>query len=79
MVIQKGKQNFKNNIDITNFTDNAKFLKNINPLFSEKGQANGKINLVKDNTIITDDKKGADTLNDLFQTAVKKPCDKTRY
>ena len=67
---KKEKKKFFNNIDVTNFTDNAKFWKNVNPLFTEKGPKSDKITLVKDNTIISTDKNVADTLNEFFKNAV---------
>ena len=39
-------------------------------MFSEKTQANSKINLVKDNKIITKDQEVADTLNSFLKNAV---------
>ena len=47
-----------------------KFWKTIKPLFSEKGQKNQKITIVKDNEIISEDKEVAETLNSFFQGAV---------
>ena len=60
---KKEKKKFFNNIDMSNFSDNYKFWKNINPLFSEKVQVGSNITLVSENQIISEDKEVAETLN----------------
>ena len=67
---KKEKKKFFNNIDMSNFSDNYKFWKNINRLFSEKVQVGSNITLVSENQIISEDKEVAETLNNFFKNAV---------
>ena len=68
---KKQRKYFYNNIDLTNFTDNKKFWKNVNPLFSDKTKTQNKITLVEDSNIITEDGKLADVFNTFFKDAVE--------
>ena len=58
-------------MDITNFTDNKKFWKHVNPLFSDKGKTHDKITIVEGETIITADEKVAEIMNQFYSTAVE--------
>ena len=51
--------------------DNKKFWKDVKPFFSDKGACGQKINLVKDNDIISNDSEVAEVLNNFFKSAVK--------
>ncbi len=68
---KKQRKKFYNNIDLKLFTDNKKFWKNVNSLFSDKSKAQNKITLVEDDKIITDESELAQTFNDFFKNAVK--------
>ena len=68
---KKQRKRFYNSIDLRNFTDNRKFWKNVNPLFSDKSKSQNKITLVENDNIITEDTEVAQTFNDFFQNAVK--------
>ena len=67
---KKQRRTFYNNMDLKTFTDNKKFWKNVNPLFSGKSKTHKKISLVEQNKIITDDRELAQTFNDFFKNAV---------
>ena len=67
---KKQRKKFYSSIDLTNFTDNKKFWKNVNPLFSDKTKAQNKITLVENDNIITDDTELAQTFNTFFKNAV---------
>ena len=68
---KKQKKKYFNEMEITNFTDNKKFWKNVNPLFSNKGYPQEKITIVEGDTIISEDKKVAETMNNFYNIAVK--------
>ncbi len=68
---KRHRKSFYNNIDVKNFTDNKKFWKNVNPLFSNKTKVQNKISLVEDEDIISDDTEIAQTFNDFFRDAVR--------
>ena len=68
---KKQRKQFFNQMDIKNFTDNKKFLENINPFFSNKGPKNNKITIVEGQKIISEDQEVAEALSDFFNNAVK--------
>ena len=68
---KKQKKRYFNTMDITNFTDNKKFWKHVNPLFSDKGKTNDKITIVDGEEIITEDQKVAEVMNNFYSTAVE--------
>ena len=68
---KKQRKKYYNDIDITSFTDNKQFWKNVNPLFSDKSKSQDTITLVENNKIITDDNELAETFNAFFENAVK--------
>ena len=69
---KKQRKKFYNNIDLKLFTDNKKFWKNVNPLFSDKCTTQSNITLVENDQIVTDDEQLANTFNDFFKDAVTK-------
>ena len=68
--IQKGKI-YYTKLNITNITDNRKFWKTMKTFFSDKGVNTGKITLIGDNKIISDDDRVAETLNSFFDETIK--------
>ena len=61
---------FLNSLSPSVISDNWKFWKTINPLFSFKGNCGNKIKLVENEEIIDDETKAAEELNNVFKTAV---------
>ena len=53
-------------MNISDITDNKKFWRTVKPILSDKGQSNLKITLIENDTIISNDKEVAETLNDYF-------------
>ena len=68
---KKEKRKLYSNLNHSNITDNNKFWKTIKPFLSDKGQSTQKITLINNNdTIISDDTKVANTMNEFFSKAV---------
>ena len=65
-LFRKEKRNFYKNLNISDVTDNKKFWKTVKPILSDKGRSNSKITLIENDTIISNDKEFAETLNDYF-------------
>ena len=65
-LFRREKRNYYNNLDISLVTDNKKFWKTVKPLFSDKLQSKNKIVLIEDETIISNDDKVAETMNEFF-------------
>ena len=65
-LFRKEKRNFYKNLNISDITDNKKFWKTVKSVLSDKGRSNSKITLIENDTIISNDKEVAETLNDYF-------------
>ena len=65
-LFRKEKRNFYKNLNISDVTDNKRFWKTVKPILSDKGRSNSKITLIENDTIISNDKEVAETLNDYF-------------
>ena len=59
-----------NSLNSSVISDNRKFWKTVEPLFSNKGNYDNKIKLVENEEIIDDDTKVSEELNNFFKTAV---------
>ena len=70
-LLRREKKKYYNNLNINTITDNKTFWKTIKPLFSEKNNPGGKITLIENGTIISEDIKVANTFNDYFTNVVK--------
>ena len=70
-LLKKEKKKYYDNLNIKSITDNKTFWKTVKPLFSEKNNPGGKITLIENDTIISDDTKVANTFNDYFTNIVK--------
>ena len=68
--VKKEKKRYFGNLDLKKITDNKKFWNTIKPLFSNGSSKTGKITLVENKEIITDDKEVAETFNNFFIDAV---------
>ena len=64
------KNRYFNSLNLGNTLDNRKFWKSVKPFFSEKQVVNKKIVLVDNNSIISDDMKVAETMNNYFTNIV---------
>ena len=69
-LLRKEKKKFYNGLDISIMSDNKKFWKYIEPLFSGKSKSKSKITLIKGDEIISEEQQVAETLNDYFINAV---------
>ena len=69
-LLKKEKKRYFGNLDLNNLTDNKKFWNTIKPLFSNGSSKTGKITLVENEEIITEDKEIAETFNKFFIDAV---------
>ena len=65
-LFRKEKRNFYKNLNISDINDNNNFWKTVEPVLSEKGRSNSKITLIENDTIISNDKEVAETMNDYF-------------
>ena len=68
---KKVKREYFENLNINSVNDNKSFWKTIKPFFTDKNKKNGKIILVENNDIITDDKKNAEVMNEYFVNITK--------
>ena len=69
-LLKKEKKRYFGNLDLKKITDSKKFWNTIKPLFSNGSSKTGKITLVENKEIITDDKEVAETFNNFFIDAV---------
>ena len=70
-LLQKAKKSFCKNLDEKEVSDNKVFWKKVKPLFSDKGENSSKITLVEKNSIIVDEKKIANIMNNYFINITK--------
>ena len=70
-LLKREKKKYYNSLNIKTITDNKTFWKTFKPLFSEKNNPGGKITLVENGSIISDDTNVANTFNDYFTNVVK--------
>ena len=68
---KKVKQKYFENLNINRVKDNKTFWKTVKPFFTDKKNNSGKIILVENNEIITDDKNNAEVMNDYFVNVTK--------
>ena len=69
-LLKKEKKKYFGNLDLKKITDNKRFWNTIKPLFSNGSGKSGKITLVENEEIITDDKDIAETFNNFFVDTV---------
>ena len=67
----KKKKSFYKNLDEKQISDNKVFWKEVKPSFSDKGVNSSKITLVEKNSIIVDEKKIANIMNNYFINITK--------
>ena len=63
---KKVKREYFERLKINSVNDNKIFWKTVNPFFTDKNKKNGKIVLVEDNRMITDNVKNAEIFNEYF-------------
>ena len=73
-LFRKEKRSFYNRLTISDITDKKKFWETVKPAFSDKGRSNLKITLIKNDTLILNDKKVAETMNDYFVSITDSSC-----
>ena len=70
-LLRKVKKEYIAILNEKNITDNRKFWQTVKPFLSEKNKSREKITLVKNQEIISDDVKVANTLNNYFLNVVQ--------
>ena len=71
-LLKAEKKKYYNNLDLNVFTDNKTFWKCVKPLFSDKQKySNKEIMLMEGNTLISNDKEVAETMNTYFIESVE--------
>ena len=65
------KKNYFANTNINSVTDNKKFWKTVKPFFSDKSSHRQNINLVENDTTLTDEQVVADTFNNDLNNIVQ--------
>jgi hypothetical protein len=68
---KRERKKYYTNLNLKKITDNKTFWKTVKPFFTDKGGSGGKIVLVENEKIISDDKEVAQTFNDYFENVVK--------
>ena len=71
-LVRKEKKAFYSNLDPKLLTDNKKFWKTVQPLFSEKYFISKKITLLEGDKVITVDTEVAETMNSFFSNVTNK-------
>ena len=64
--LRQAKRNYCVNLDVKSITDNRTFWKTVKLLFSEEVQTSSDITLVENGSLISDDFKVAEIMNDYF-------------
>ena len=70
-LLRKSKRSYFENLDVQLLRDNKKFWKKVVPPFSNKINSKGRITLIENKNIISDDIKVAATFRELFSNVVK--------
>ena len=70
-LLRKTKKSFYKNLDEKQVSDNKIFWKKVKPSFSDKGVNSSSITLVEKNSIIVDEKKIANIMNNNFINITK--------
>ena len=70
-LLRKTKKSFYKNLDEKQVSDNKVFWKKVKPSFSDKDVNSSKITLVEKNSIIVDEKKIANIMNNYFINITK--------
>ena len=70
-LLRRTKKNYFANININSVTDNEKFWKTVKLLFSDKISHKETINLVENDTVLSDDQVVAYLFNNYFNNIVK--------
>ena len=77
-LLRKTKKQYHGSVSVKNLMDNQTFWKTIKPYFSDKGSNSRRIILLENDSILTDDKNIAKTMNTFFTNITKnlnlKPC-----
>ena len=68
------KRSFYNKLNISDITDNKKFWKTVKPAFSEKGPSKSKTTVIEYDTVISNDKKVAEAMNDYILSIIDSLC-----
>ena len=77
-LLRKTKKQYHGSLSVKSLMDNQTFWKTIKPYFSDKGSNSRRIILLENDSILTDDKNIAKTMNTCFTNITKnlnlKPC-----
>ena len=71
LFLPRTKKNYFAKINISSKTDNKKFWETVKPLFSDKISHKETVNLVENDTVLSDDQVVADTFNNYCNNIVK--------
>ena len=70
-LLRKTKKQYYKNLNVKNVVDNQTFWKTVKPYFSDKGSNSRRITLLENDSILTDDKDIAKTINNFFINITK--------
>ena len=70
-LLRKTKQKYFKNLNFNDVTDNKSFWRTIKPYFNEKGSGSDKIALSGNESILTNEKEIANTMNNYFINIAK--------
>ena len=70
-LLRKTKKQYYENLIVKNMMDNQTYWKTVKAYFSDKGSNSRRITLLKNDSILTDDKKIAKTMNRFFTNIIK--------
>ena len=65
------RKQYYENLNVKNVMDNQTFWKTVKPYFSDKGSNSRRITLLENDSILTDDKDIAKTMNNFFINITK--------
>ena len=65
-LLRKTKQQYFKNLNLNDVTDNKTFWRTIKPYFNEKGSGSDKIALYGNESVLTNEKEIANTMNNYF-------------
>ena len=76
-LLRKTKKQYYKNLNVKNVVDNQTFWKTVKPYFSNKGSNSRRITLLENDSILTDGKDIAKTMNNFFYKCYQKSKLKT--
>ena len=78
-MIRKAKKDFYDNLNVRNITNNKGFWKIVKSFFSNKAGVNGKVTLIEEDKVVSEDNEVAETFESYFETFTENLVINSKY